>query len=1421
MNAIVPLNVTALRVNSNDNSQIVSQFKGRMGAFDNMPWGSSASQPSTGDAIVQPLESASTPANPLGVGAHAHWQLPDYFRRGVQPPTGGNVVFPQAPNRWLVERYLSVWNTQTNTYGAPMTKAFLVESDYIGMSPWTDAYGVMRPTTSVPLPVNPGSGQPYRYMGRVLNYEDWQPGSEDPNQYLPAFNGEDGKPLYLTATGFVGPGFSDYYPDCCSVFGFWDHFKDNNQIYRAITTNTPIQFKVSYQVVGWINSNATDPMSSVAAAVITQYNNYVQECAAQRVEPTETPIDFFVNLTTQQFRWTFNTTDISWTTNDDGTIKTLTAPSGTIVAGWMQEVVWNMLSSTGTTYFLSNPGNTNNPSIWTDTVEMAVGNTMNEALSVLLKHDMNNGDTDPNVLKNYEYLLDALQCGLLNDLEKQPSRMIYLDESLHSEAFAKSYAGWTWTVEQPQAQSGKAPNANLQVTLPLDLAEQLAVLNAAQKAYDQARLGLDQRRKQLFMDWLRYVRAYVNSLTGGPADPNVSLPTLTNFMETSNSGELNAVIAAGNDAGMQVYVTDPTTGQVTGLKPSTTQTSLAGRVFTAYTAVITTLQKESTNWKLLAMPSPSFYLPTDPVLLLEGDRIMPARRNGTADNLYVRLSPDLLSTLSLIYGGATFTVNTSSLSGLPAVSPVTPNQADVQTLLAEAYLLMPMFSGAVGSSLAGQGGSGNPAVLNLSGFLTSLITAQGGQSPLDGGPGAGLYALTQADNYVPAANSSQPVTTPMEITFTFTNAANNGWLPNAVAWNAQTAVPAFSSTRMDPFLPAFLIWTVRLFPMRWKGTGMNYTSDNLTGFFGLDADAVDYMYTMNGGTPVNFTASQYVEYTSSVVLSTKSTYSLTGQIDAYLSKYPSDPADPTLKQIEDTYGKRNFLAQSISGFSTQQTLRAYIAQIPVENLMVGKRDTVTWDLNQAAGATSSDNWYDYSFNSVEPIATGPIAEYNFGPLRSGFMEVRYVEIVDVFGQRMQVSTQNVLSDGSMQALPAMTLAPAAGDTVNKDMIYLPPRLLVPSRLWFRWLSATHNTDVSGITTDFVEMNTHPATSPVCGWVVPNHLDASLFFYDADGNAIGSFGLEHGVATYRTRAAHFANPTDSLEQDIGPQDEPTVNPQLANFMWWINGGGAGQLTDLMVTIQDSDMFINPDNYAQNASLAVLIGRPLALTRSVVTMETPGGLLPLSQADVVKTDPFPSDVNADRFDYTARQATSSANLGGVNFPVRMGDLANIDDGLVGYLIEAAGAQPYTTFYSAAAPAEGDNHVTQPAADTLMTTPNAPAEVLTMLVDPRAPVHATTGVLPVATLEIPPDQYTTGLNNLAVTFFTTPILNEKSGLVVPLPAESGFAWNWITPGASAAEPLAANAANGNAVWSYTPQTVLEGWLDLVPAPAPKGKK
>ena len=58
MNAIVPLNITALRVNKNDQTNIVGKFKGRTAVFEKLPYGGNGQGSSTGDAIVQPLDSA-------------------------------------------------------------------------------------------------------------------------------------------------------------------------------------------------------------------------------------------------------------------------------------------------------------------------------------------------------------------------------------------------------------------------------------------------------------------------------------------------------------------------------------------------------------------------------------------------------------------------------------------------------------------------------------------------------------------------------------------------------------------------------------------------------------------------------------------------------------------------------------------------------------------------------------------------------------------------------------------------------------------------------------------------------------------------------------------------------------------------------------------------------------------------------------------------------------------------------------------------------------------------------------------------------------------------------------------------------------------------------------------------------------------
>ena len=54
-------------------------------------------------------------------------------------------------------------------------------------------------------------------------------------------------------------------------------------------------------------------------------------------------------------------------------------------------------------------------------------------------------------------------------------------------------------------------------------------------------------------------------------------------------------------------------------------------------------------------------------------------------------------------------------------------------------------------------------------------------------------------------------------------------------------------------------------------------------------------------------------------------------------------------------------------------------------------------------------------------------------------------------------------------------------------------LAQPMRLDFRLLDAT---------SDAIRSNSSDATSPICGWLLPNHLDNSLMVFDAAGQNLG-------------------------------------------------------------------------------------------------------------------------------------------------------------------------------------------------------------------------------------------------------------------------------------------------------------------------------
>jgi hypothetical protein len=1438
MNAIVPLNIAALRVNNYDGT-VVGNFQGKTAVFDKMPWNDPKqtypNSASTGDKIYHTLNV--TPAGvpqfgpnpPLGTGIHLHWELPNFFRKGTQATQGAPITFPHAPNRWLVTRYLSVYNQSSQQYENRAAMSWIVESDYVSQ----DLPDDLRPVISVPLPSAPAwKQQPFMYMGQVVELGQWNPNNEPASSYLPYYKGTNGQQLYLTSIGFVGAYFGSYYPECNSVFGFWDSFSDQGDVFTAISNGSPVQFRASYQVIGWLNEAASDPLANIVTDVTQQYNDYVARCTANNTPPVLTPIDFFNQLTTQNMKWSFNQQDLSYTLNN-GKIATLNVPTLTVCAGTTQEVVWNMLNTSGPTYFLKSSGN--NPSVWDAKTEIAIGNSTEEALAALLKYDMGQNTDDPNVLDNYEFLLDALQLGLLKNLEKTPNKLISLEEALHSNGFSSLDGGYVWMITDNSG-SDAGDQAQEEVTLPLDLAEKLFLLNQAQKNYDMGRGGLSTMRRQLFMDWIRYVKIFVNETP----DPNISTNTMNNFIWTSSGGELNAVINQGNAVGVLLYDRDDS-GAITGILQPTSNvatTSLAYLVYNAFEDVQNALaafnsQNKGSNWILQCGSAPSFYMPSEPVVLMEGEMMEPPQRNGDGTMTFVRLSGETLSQLNIAYNGANFSVNVSSLSGVPAVTANMPAalQADIQALTDEAFLITPMLAGIVETALAAAGGANNPAVASPGSFTTALMYAQGGLSPLDLAPNAGgipaptatgLFETIRTGNYKPAANNSVTITGPQALQITFTNTQNNGWAPDSIAWNTQTAYPEFTNTRVDPFMPIFMIWSVNLNPLQWEQDKINqvYSPTNITDFFSLDADGVDYKYNMNGNTAVPFTAAS-VAYGQPATMRSGASGVLSFQITSYLNNNPDDPEKQTLQDIANLYGSRKILSQALSGFNINQVLADYVAQLAVENLVSGPKDNITFKLATAAKATLNDSWYDQAFNNVEPISTGPLAQGNFGPLRAGFMQITSIEVVDVFGQRMDLYTPG--SQPGQQPLKCITsyaMSPQLNDTANAGSIFLAPRILTPTRLWFRWLSATHNNDVAGVSTDFVEMNSHPATSPVCGWVMPNHLDNNLFFYDANGNPIGTFGVEHtganAVNKYRTRAGNLNNPTSDLAMDIGPLGSPLVNLHLANYMWYLSAQSADYLKALMKTIEDSDTFITPSNSAQDAALAVFIGRPLALTRAVVGLETMGNLLPLSQADNNANSPFPQDVNAQpqRVNYTDRMQYSSANLGGVKFPMRLGDLANLDDGLIGYLMEGTGQNPYTgqTFYAPAAPG-GITGIQAPTDTTIQLNLNATPIPITMLVDPRAPVHATTGVLGVNELSIPTDQYSQTMGSLAVNFVTRPMLQMAQGLAVPLPQESGYAWSWITPGASSTTPLKSNAVDQSAAYGYTPQTIQEGWLQLSP--------
>ena len=177
--------------------------------------------------------------------------------------------------------------------------------------------------------------------------------------------------------------------------------------------------------------------------------------------------------------------------------------------------------------------------------------------------------------------------------------------------------------------------------------------------------------------------------------------------------------------------------------------------------------------------------------------------------------------------------------------------------------------------------------------------------------------------------------------------------------------------------------------------------------------------------------------------------------------------------LQKTYlGGMNCLSQSLSGFNAALLAHKQTMQIPI---------------SEPLGFDAYKNFTARIREYVDKESkVAPQPDNDFLPIRSGTMNLLRLTLVDTFGLvANDLDVLNLITPEKNHVRE-----PRLKGDPEREHFLLSPAFVQPTRLNFPWLSAANGDQ---------EMNDHPASSPICGWLLPNNLDGSVMVYDQAGS----------------------------------------------------------------------------------------------------------------------------------------------------------------------------------------------------------------------------------------------------------------------------------------------------------------------------------